>query len=495
MIRGVLIFIISWISVTITYSQTAPDAIRLGFNQYLNSARSAGVAGAFGSLGADINVANINPAGIGEFRKSEIVVGGNYVISDYTSRLGETSVNDSNSKFQLGTAAGIFHANPQNFDTKTMNIAIGVNQLASYSDNFTYEGTTGGTIVDRWLDLAQGLRVDELDPFETGPAFDAEAILEQGQEGVYDSGDFITFQEQLFRSESVDRSGYMNEAFITLGSNYKNKLSWGLTLGIPFYRFEEFKIYREIDQRDEVSFFNQLLYRQQLEITGTGVNLKGGVIYKITPQIRVGASIHSPTVFAVSDSYSTDLVYDFTFESETFNLTGNSGVADVFEYQITTPWRALLGLSYLYKVGDLKGFVSGDVEFLNYSNTKYSPAEDAPPGDEAIFNGVNQELDTEGASAMNIRLGTEIAYNHFRVRVGAVMNGSPYTENATWNPDLGFSGGIGYRAQSFYIDAAYSVRPTQRNYQPYRIDASRPQQNVDLESTLGVASLTIGFKI
>ena len=340
-------------------AQTVSDLFRISQNQYVNTARSAGVGGAFGSLGADISVANINPAGIAEFRKSEVVLGGVYVNNSYNTTLGSDRLSGSDQKFQLGTAAGVFTSNPIDFDIKTMNIALGVNQLASFHDNFQYEGTTAGTRVERFRELAQGLRVDELGFFEADLALGSGAILETDVPGDYYS-DFTTFDEVVFRSESAERTGAINELFITMASNLKNKFSWGVTLGIPLVSFEEIKSYQEIDNADNVEFFENLTYNQTLDLSGAGVNLKVGLIYKITPKVRFGFALHSPTVYAISDNYSTDLTYSFTENGTTASNFVTSGQPVPFDYQATTPWRALAGVSTLYKVGDLRGFVSAD---------------------------------------------------------------------------------------------------------------------------------------
>ena len=55
-------------------AQTFEDAVQFSRIQNWGTARSAGMAGAFGALGGDLSTLSANPAGIGVFRKSEISI-------------------------------------------------------------------------------------------------------------------------------------------------------------------------------------------------------------------------------------------------------------------------------------------------------------------------------------------------------------------------------------------------------------------------------------
>ncbi len=475
--------------------QTVNDLLRFSQYQNISSARSAGVAGAFGSLGADISIANINPAGIAEFRKSEIIIGANYFNNKSQASIEGVRVNDSDNGLGLGTVAGVFTSNPMNFDIKTMNIAIGINQLASFRNRISYSGSSAGTRVERFLEQANGLRTDELDPFEAGPAFDAEAILESDTEGLYRSGDFVSFDEEINRSEIIERSGSLNELFITVASNRKNKISWGLTLGIPIVNFKETKSYREDDTADNVLFFNYMIFDQSLDISGAGVNLKGGLIYKFTPKLRFGLALHTPSIYAITDNYRTDLTYNIIFDNQTSNLTGTSGTPIPFDYQITTPWRAIMGLSYMYKFNDLRGFISTDVEYVDYSSGSFSASENAAPGDNAYFDDLSASVSQQATQAINVKVGTEVAYKYYRVRAGVNLQNSPYISAPINSPKISYSAGLGYRGNKFYLDVAYTVLGSSQQYRPYRLSNPDFEPVVNINNDIGVMTFTFGVKI
>ncbi|MEL6124628.1 MAG: hypothetical protein AAFR14_13015, partial [Bacteroidota bacterium] len=396
------VFLLAVITVHLQ-GQGINDVLRISQYDYNSTARFSGVSGAFGALGADIGVATINPAGIAEFRKSEFTLGFGAPLSSNTASLAGTSTDNSENGFQLTNLAVVMTSRPRNFNRKTFNVAVTFQQLSSFREEIIYAGATPGTRVERWLELAQGSRVDELGNFEEGPAFDAEAILVNDDEVSYRSDFDANLDAQLDRGETISRSGTLNELGVTIAANERNKFSWGVGLGIPILTFSETKEYTETDGGDVVEFFDALRWTETLDVTGGGVNIKAGVIYKLTPTFRFGASIQSPTFYVISDDYSTSLDYEFTFDGQSSRGTGSSPNFDEpFEYSITTPWRANAGIGYIYKVGEFLGFISGDVEYVDYTAGSIDLALNSDnPTDQLNSDFINAQLDNEATSVLN----------------------------------------------------------------------------------------------
>ena len=55
------------------YSQSMMDAYRYVQSELSGTARAVSMGGAFGALGGDVSVMNINPAGLAVYRSSEVV--------------------------------------------------------------------------------------------------------------------------------------------------------------------------------------------------------------------------------------------------------------------------------------------------------------------------------------------------------------------------------------------------------------------------------------
>ncbi len=477
-------------------TQTLDDALRYSIHEYNSTARFAGVSGAFSPLGADVSIASVNPAGIAEFRKSEVTATINYFKTQNESNLDGSILNRSASQIGLGNIAAVFHQRPFSDNIKTFNLAIGFNQITNYKETFEYSGTGSGTIVQRFLEQANGRTLDELGNFEAGPAYDAEAIFGPDDLGNYDS-DFVTLTETVSRNEVVERTGSLNEVFIAIGSNIKNKLSWGATLGFPFAKFTESRRYDESDSDDNIAGFNSLDFNQNLNTSGVGFNLKVGFIYKPIPRLRVGAAIHSKSYFLLTDEFDTDIAYSYRADGADTD-TNNSALSPLssFEYELQGPWRALAGIGYLYSFGDFKGFVSGEIEYVKYNSAKFNLTKNSTdPLDQFFEDDLNNEVTGFLGSALNYRMGTELAYKMARIRLGASLQKSPFQEATILEYDPSFSVGLGYRGNKYYVDAALTARSSSTNYSPYSLLDIDREPLVGLKQSRAIVTLTFGSKL
>lgn len=490
---GTLSLFFLLLSVT-SIAQTVQDAIRYSQLDFATTARSSGVSGAFSALGADISTASTNPAGIAEFRKSEYAISLSVPTLKTKSTFGNTQNTKDDVSFKLDNLAAVFHYNPRSYNIKTLNLAIGINKLANYNQQFSYNGRTPGTIVSRFLERAEGLIPDELDNFEAGPAFDAGAIYNFDGGTSYQS-DFITLNEQNFKTQDVERKGSFNELFFTLASNVNDKVSWGLTLGIPFSEFSETKNYVETDDNNSIDFFDEINLSENLKTSSVGFNLKAGIIYKINRLSRIGLAYHSPSWLYMTDEFNTSVNYSFTSNGQSQTFTGNSPFSE-FEYSLRTPSRIIAGIGQLYDLGDVKGFVSGELEYVDYGASKFNlTANSTNPIDQIVQNDLNDQISSELNSGMSFRVGTELAYQKFRLRLGAALDQSPIISKTIYDSGLSYSLGIGFRGDSFYIDAAYRIQNRKIQYSPYFLLDPNSNQIIKNDLNLNKISVTIAAKV
>lgn len=473
-------------------AQTLEDAVRYSIMNYSSTARSIGVGGSMSAVGADMSTASSNPAGIAEFRKSEFAISFGLPNVETTATIGGTSETESVNRFKLNNAGIVFAYNPLSTKVKTFNLALGVNKLADFNQNVFYGGFSQGTRVERFLELANLRTLGELDNFEAGLAFDTELIVDGNGDTNYES-DFVTFNEELYREEFIERTGGMNEIFITIASNYDNKLSYGFTLGIPVINYTESKTYLESDDLFIVNNFFDYIFTQQLNTTGGGINFKAGLIYKVTNKVRLSGAVHSPTWLFLTDEFSTSL--DFRLDGEESGLVADSPLSE-FEYRLTTPWRALAGIGLIYDLGSLKGFLNGEVEYLNYSSNNFNlTANSTDPVDQFIEEDLNNEINAALTSALNFRLGTELAYTNWRLRVGGALLASPYDNGDILGFDPQYNAGLGYRGNKIYIDLAYSLATFDNQYVPYRLSNPQFEQVINNTTDRSRFSVTIGTKL
>jgi len=278
------IFVFSWQNST---AQTIAEGLRYADVSYGSTARALGVGGSFSGLGPDISVASSNPAGLAEFRKSEIVLSGfiNNGVLDASLNGDRTSL--SSYPISLQSIGLTFAYAPIASGWSSTNFTIGLNKVASFDERFSFRSTTPGSIIQRFAERANGNGLDDLDNFEAGPAFDAGAIFDFDGDFFYES-DFATFREQVFKSQSVVTSGGISELVASISGSRNSKFNIGLTVGIPFLSYNSNKTYIEDDSNGLVEFFDNLEFVENLVTTGVGFNAKLGLLYKIIQKVRIG---------------------------------------------------------------------------------------------------------------------------------------------------------------------------------------------------------------
>ena len=287
-----------------------------------------------------------------------------------------------------------------------------------------------------------------------------------------------------------ERDGGIYELVFGWAGNIKEKFSIGVGIGVPFLAYEENKNYQELDNADDIPVFNGLRFQESLAVGGTGINLKLGTIIHPNRKIRLGLSVESPTFYSITEDFNTVVGYSYTFEDQTFSRN-ESSPNGTFTYSLRTPWKANAGLSYLFSVNDINGFLSASVDYKDYSSASFGFDTDFP-GERAV----NEELEFQLDKALNYSFGGEVAIKKLRLRAGLILEGSPFAvdENNTFNKI--YSTGLGFRANRFFIDVAYRLSTSTEGYSPYLVDSSfGVPQNVLLDKSFNKFLLTFGYKI
>ena len=134
------------------------------------------------------------------------------------------------------------------------------------------------------------------------------------------------------------------------------------------------------------------------------------------------------------------------------------------------------------------GFLSADVEVVDYSNNAYNFTADVPSqANQAAERDVNREIQKAYGQALNLRLGGEVAIEDFRLRGGLNMYGKPQEGESGFNTAI--SAGAGVRLQSFYLDLGWRRYVGKGGLAPY--------SGAPVATTTNAVSdvlLTLGFK-
>ena len=488
----IAILLLSFLLVSSSYGQSVNDALRYATLYPGGSARVIGAGSSFGAMGGDFGSLSINPAGLADFRSSEIVFSFSFNAGTTSSMLrGIPQATDHQVEPNIENLGLVIHTSPMGGIFQTSNFAIGLQQYNSYNENFSYSGQTEGSIAQRFLEISNGFTRDELDAFEGALAFETAAILEESEREYI--SDFIP-SDLVNKSQEVSRSGKYNEFVLAWAGKMHNNLSIGLGVGIPFVSFEEDKAYFENDVQDLVPFFDRLSFTERLSTSGAGINAKIGLGYTINRIIRLGLSYQTPSYLKLDDNFDTALSYTFTDVDGT--VSSNAVSPDGrFDYRLRTPSRMVASIGTLINTDGIKGFLNVDAQYINYGGSRFNlTAFSDDPGELAFQEQLNGLISDQLESTLNLNVGGELAYKKLRLRsgIGIYTTGEVADQSGS---DKIYSAGLGFRENKFYIDLSYQKRDFREQYVPYRLSDTSLQQTVDNQADVSKITFTIGYKI
>lgn len=474
--------------------QTASDALRFSRLERNGSARNLGVMGSIGALGADWGALSTNPAGIASFRGSELsLTPGFYMIGTDGRLLGDNNpiFNERPGRFNIQQFGFVIASTNNSGNWKAVNFGIGLTQLANFRQDIYFEGLADGSVVDRFLELADGIHPDDLDAFEAGPAYETGAIYSPDSNNFY-STDFLLvptgYSKGVRKAQDISRKGYINELQISFGGNYDNMLYLGAGIGVPLLSFKERKFYTETDEMDTIPFFNHLAWSENLSTSGFGVNLKLGILFRPVQAFRLGVAIHTPTAYGLTDDYSKSLTYSFTVQNQEVKTTSESPKG-VFDYRLSTPWRFIANSGIV--IGRM-GFITGEMEYVDYGAARFNFTPEVTNASlTAQARRVNNNIRDSYRGALNLRFGGEIAYKIFRFRAGIGFSGTEYANDNVWSRS--WSAGAGIRENNFFMDLAYRRAIRNEGYIPYATSEA-PELFVNTSTQQDLLALTLGIK-
>ena len=482
------------------------DALRYSNAAYQGTARGMGIGGAVGSIGADFSALSVNPAGIGIYKTNELMFTPSFNVSNNNSSYlgGQSSATESKlnlMNFGLVLSSDL-KSRYKESKWKTFNFGVGMNRVTTFKNEFIYAGkNNSNSLIESFADDFNsygGINSTSLNSvnFSAYGAYET-YLIDKGQ-GVDSSKavSYVPYAAGLNQSKKVTEKGGMTEYLVSVGGNYMDKLMLGATMGIFNIDYDRTMQFSEEDiSGDLTNDFKYFTYTERLTTTGTGINLKLGAMYKPNANMRFGLALHTPTHIELNDASTISMVsHTDSLYLQLANLTGpvnsyNQDSALVFNYSLNTPYKALVSGMFLF---GKRGFVTADIEYLNYASMKYNYGE----GYENATNAINNVIQNMYKEAVNIRIGAEAKLSNFCLRSGFGYYGSPYqtTSQFSQGDKTIISGGIGYREQNWFIDATYS-HSTQRTIDiPYvlaRADANVQQATIKN----GVSNVLVTFGV
>lgn len=502
---------LTFLQIVLVYSmsnaQSASDVLRFSAVQNSSTARSLGVGNSMSVLGGDFSAISINPAGLAGFRSSDLTVSFGYSSHNSNAKVNLQGLLNSEqpaNKVTFNNVGLVLASQPynENSNWKTTNFAVGLNKLANFNRNIYYQADLPGSIVTRFKNLANA---GQFDAFGNELAIETFAMEYSDTKKTYltDFDAPANASAPISRSQSIQTSGYVNELVFAYAGNYKEKLSIGATVGVPFAQYEVTNSYNEVNKNVTDKFpFKSLNFTDSYILDGTGINLKIGAIYRPIKLLRVGLAIHTPTVYSFSDNRTAKMSYDYNYQNSNGQSVNSNETATspngLVKYNLTTPWK-FIGSSGV--VIGRNGFITAEVEYVDYQSGRLSftqtDSTSAAQQQELkqFENEINADVNATLKPALNFRLGGEFAYDVFRLRAGINILGATQQTNGATQV---YTAGAGIRGKSMFFDLGYSYLKQSFGYQPYIAGLANPQipnqDAVSVSTTRHNFVATLGFK-
>jgi len=394
----------------------------------VGSSKFNAMAGSNGALGGDATSLLTNPAGLGVAISGDASATLSINSNKNTSSLAGSSVKYTVNKTDIGNAGGVI-AIPLMSKTGWKFINIGVNYSNQSLENYVESPGNANIIIPKKL-------IDK--------------------DGIERNGNLS------YLGHNYDRLGNQSKMNIGVGANYENRLYFGA--GLNFH-------YANIDQSEHALFGLDLdksvnsFTKQYTPYSerSNGFSASIGVIGKVSNQLRLGASIETPTWWSI------DRVYSEYYEGKADGKIYYDNFGDTRSFR--SPMKATLSAAFVPN----KNFALNVDYTLGLTKPKYTGSGDAESELNSFFSDLYKNVS-------EVKVGAEYRIQNFRVRGGYSYASSPFDgfslnayNNAGAIANTNYSdmilgsrntigAGIGYDFGMFYIDAAYqNISSTYKN--------------------------------
>jgi len=515
-----IIFILSSLfSFAALRAQEPADALRYAWYAPGSSARIQAVGGAMGSLGGDISASFVNPAGLAFYKTGDFVLSPSYRFGRTKSTYFGRTESRNSDKFSWGSTGFVVGTGNNNTrNVRNTSFSIAYNRTADFNSDIFYRGQNNqSSYSQKFLDEIRNNNVKDGNalsgnyPFGSSLAFNTYWIdtVGGGTNGnfQFQSRSAALLASGLLQQNSIHSTGGIDEMALGVAVNLRDKLMVGGSIGVPYLHYRRDAEFVEADATSNPNnHFNYAMVNETLRTSGLGINLRAGLIYKPTEYWRLGLALHSPTFYTLTDRYETSITADVEKGNVLSDYSNDytDGAPSRFRYTYATPYRAIASVSYvLREVQDVrkqKGFLTADVEYVNYKASSFSAASNedgsgTSEADRAYLKQLNRSIDAAYKSTFNVRAGGELKFTTVMVRLGAAYYGNPYKNlNGEKGSKLNLSGGLGYRDKGFFIDLTYVYSLNKDVNYAYRL-SSAPYSGAQVKNTASNIFLTFGVKI
>lgn len=325
----ILLLLLAW-----SGGSMAQDNARLAERTINGTARYVGMAGAMTAIGGDPSASLDNPAGLGLYRRSELMLTVDYAY-DVTAQQGLTADPNKTHIFSAPQASwvvcfpttNIYEVGPQ-----FHNLMISYRRLHTYNRSFYAQAGA---------DAALGALV--------------------ANTGVNLGMDYCTDRMNVSSGLSLEESGSIDEYSFQWATNISNK--WYVGLGI---NMQTYSMFSEGDYVESFPYYNaqgNAYYNRNttsLLFSGLSCTFSAGLLYRPLNWLRMGFSLQTASMGEVTTFTNG------TFAAQTDSLRFSYAPEGVFhDSDIRLPWRT--STSVAFQIGKI-GMISLQYDYAHTRN-------------------------------------------------------------------------------------------------------------------------------
>lgn len=491
--KHLLLICASLFAATTALAQETYENANLATEDLNGTARYVGMGGAMEALGADISVIGTNPAGIGLFRHSTAHVSFGVV----SQQDGKSFANGNKTNMSFDQAGFVY--SKRSGRHSFVNLAFNYHK----SRNFDYILSASDRLRNasqNKLSYVKGLEgVFKLNVDRNGYVM--------SDDNTYSNTDYLNYNalmssynadnEMVYNYYNADsymldraHTGYIGEYDFNISGNVNDRVYWGLTFGISDVHYKAYGEYQEALVNANDQAMGSVLTCDERKITGTGFNVKAGVIFRPVEDspFRIGFSVATPTWYDLTTNNHTVLN-----NNSTAGDMDRIGVDHSYDFKLYTPWK--FGASMGTTVGDYLA-IGASYEYADYAATdsriitdsSYDWYYDEYWDNTSSDNTMNRHTENTLKGVSTVKVGLEmrpdskmafrVGYNYVSPMYEEqgfkdVTLNSPgtYVGSATdytnWKATNRITCGFGYNIDKLSIDLAYQYSVQSGNFKPF----------------------------
>lgn len=458
------------------------------------TARYVGMGGAMEALGADISTMSTNPAGIGLFRRSQVTGSFGMVMQEDAADYSQG--NKTNMSFDQMGFVYVHRTGQKSF----LNVGFTYRKSRNFDYILSAAGNLGGSASQNCLSYIKAINNN------SGVT---EMNISRDNQGLYNPDYYTSQLDNLYyntflfdqdlnhgyntaTSYLMNRAntGYIGEYDFNISGNVNDRFYWGLTVGLHDVHYKGIADYTEQLVNLDGQSVGQVTVSDNRRITGTGVDVKAGVIFRPIEDspLRFGISVATPTWYDLTTENLTTLSNGTSIKAydPSYVATG------AYDFRVYTPWKfglsagttvanmVALGLSYEfadYAHIDTRVIDGGYYDYYDDYNETTSSDEEMNRHTRETLKGVSTLK--VGAEIMidrnaSVRFGYNYVSPMFKqdgFKDGSLdsygTNYASQTDYTNWKSTNRLTCGFGYRLGDLNIDLAYQYSSQNGTFHPF----------------------------